>query len=160
VMPGARAQTAYTVDDTTAEKVTACEYGSSAIPSSTVEKNLAWFDLQQTGGFTATTDCTNGFGLVVPRAGVYTVSLNFMWTANPTGYRSAGVKVVRSNTADYLGETRVPATDGTETAQNVSTTARFAVGDVIQTYVIQNSGSSVGTIADPRTSLNVQFVAP
>jgi hypothetical protein len=44
--------------------------------------------------------------------------------------------------------------------RNVSTTARFAVGDVIQTYVIQNSGSSVGTIADPRTSLNVQFVAP
>jgi len=31
---------------------------------------------------------------------------------------------------------------------------------VIQAYVIQNSGTDVGTIHDPRTSLNVQFVAP
>jgi hypothetical protein len=132
-------------------------------PGST-ERSVGWTTVTNqpaTGGFTKTTDCTNGFGLVVPRDGVYAVSLNFMWSNHAQGYRTAGLKVRHADgAASYLGEQRSPAVSGSETAQNVSVTARLLKGDQLQTYAIQTGAYELTTVGDERTSLTAQFIAP
>lgn len=161
VMPYARGVSAYVVNTTTPEQAKVCDYKTGSFPSGTAqETTVAWWGFEESGGFTKTADCTNGYGFVVPRTGTYTVTFSFMWGANATGYRTAGLRLVRPNGADYLGESRARAVDGSETAQNVTATFRAQKDDMIQAYVIQNSGVALGTIYDPRTSLTAQFVAP
>jgi hypothetical protein len=161
-MPGVVVSGMFIPDATHPDKLKVCAYGSSSVPTGDAEKTIAWEHMppQSADGFTETTDCTNGYGLIVPRDGVYAVALNFMWTYNSAGNRTAGVKVVRASGAEYVAESRVAAVNGTETAQSVSGLVRLAKGDRIQTYVIQNSGYYVSAIGDHRTSLSVQFIAP
>ena len=152
------------VDDKSAEEIAKCTLVAwDAMEPGATERSVAWTTLsaQPAGGFTKTTDCTNGFGLAVPRDGVYAITLNWMWQSESSGYRTAGLKVRHADgSANYLGEQRGPAVNGTETAQNVAVTARLLKGDLLQTYVIQTSNYELTTVGDERTSLTAQFVAP
>lgn len=152
------------VDDESADEIAKCTVVPwDAMEPGTTERSVAWMSMsaQPAGGFTKTADCTNGFGLIVPRDGVYAIALNWMWNSNGEGYRTAGLKVRHAGgNANYLGESRTPAVNGTETAHNVAITARLVKGDVLQTYVIQNSPHQLTTVGDERTSLTAQFVAP
>lgn len=161
-MPGVVVSGMFIPDATDPEKLKTCAYGSSSVPTGDAERTIAWEHMpaQPADGFTETTDCTYGYGLIVPRDGVYAMALNFMWTYSSAGNRTAGLRVVRASGPEYVGESRTTAVNGTETAQSVNGLVRLGKGDKIQTYVIQNSGYPVSTIGDGRTSLSVQFVAP
>jgi hypothetical protein len=150
------------VPKTEGEFVKVCSSLDNWIPHSANERVIGWWAAtgQEEDGFKVTTDCTNGFGLITPRDGVYALSLNWMWNSNPSGYRTLGLRIRRANGTEYVGESRVPAVSGTETAQNVNSTVRLLKGDLIQAYVIQTSGNALGMVRDGRTSLTAQFVAP
>jgi hypothetical protein len=165
VMHRVEARGAQMLSNKSAEDASKCTMVAwDAMEHGTTERSVGWSmitALPVADGFKKTTDCTNGFGLVVPRDGVYTVNLNWMWTSSPEGYRTAGLKVRHANgSANYLGEERGPAASGSETAQNVAVTARLVKGDELQAYVIQNSPFDLTTVGDGRTSLTAQFVAP
>jgi hypothetical protein len=161
-MPGGVASHVFIVDEATPQSTAACTFKQNGVPSGSAEQIVAFQSLvgEKLEGLAKTTNCTGGFGIKVPKAGVYTVSLEWMWGANNTGVRTVGMRRTNAGGSEYLGESRIDATQGTETAQSVTSTTRFGKDDLIQVYAIQSSGSALGTIGDGRTSLRVQYVAP
>lgn len=159
-MPGGTAYGLFSVKDT--GKAT-CEYDANTVPDGGSKENpvaFAGLTGSKLEGLKMTTDCTVGWGLVIPKPGVYTVSLHVLWAVDADGWRSIGLSRRFGGNADYLGETRGPAAAGTVTGQNVTYTGRFAKDDLVQVYAIQTSGAALSTIGDARTSLNIQYVAP
>jgi hypothetical protein len=148
-----------------AEIVLAADAGSQdTVPDTAQTENPVGFQAvirDHLEGLKATTDCTNNWGLVIPKAGVYTVSVHVLWNVDADGWRAIGLRrVLNPGNAMYLGETRGPAATGTVTGQTVTATARFNKDDLVQVYAIQTSGAALGTIGDQRTSLDIQYVAP
>lgn len=135
-----------------------CAAKSQDIPSAVAE-HVIGFDTV-TGDLGPNTHCINGYGLLVKRAGVYSVNARLMWTAADDGMRALGIKRTNFGGGEYLGESRIDAAKGTQTAQTVTGTSRFAVGDLIQVYVVQNSGAPLAMHQDGRSGLTVQFLAP
>ena len=105
-------------------------------------------------------DCSNGWGMVIPKTGIYTVTLNVMWQANNAGARGIGIRRVGNGDTGYLGESRIQAAQNTVTAHSVTATDAFNAGDTIQFYAYQTSGGNLGVINDGRTSVEAHFVAP
>jgi hypothetical protein len=162
--PGVRAVGAYLVDESTPEKKAACTSKGQTFPNNATETIVAWASVSgpNPGGLVKTATCNRGFGVVIPKAGVYAVTTNFMWNAKPTGYRAVGLRRLtggpNGNGSQYLAESRIRANDASETAQNITSTAHFDQGDIVQTYVIQNSDAEIGTIGDGRTQMSIQFI--
>lgn len=164
-MPGGRTTGLFVIDDQTPATKTACVYKSNAVPDGgNAEFPLAFQTLSgdKLGGLAVTTDCSNDWGVIIPKTGVYTVSLHVLWNVDADGWRAIGLRRRFGNGPNtaYLGETRGPAAAGTVTGQNVVATARFEQNDRIQLYGIQTSGAALTTIGDIRTSMDIQFVAP
>jgi hypothetical protein len=148
---------AYALDDSTPENKKACK----AAPIKSAEAEIPLMFGTYGGAIKSTYgDCSKGWGMVIPKTGVYTVTLNLMWQANNTGARGIGIRRVGEGTNGYLGESRITAAQGTVTAQSVTATDAFNAGDTIQFYAYQTSGGNLGLINDGRTSVEAHFVAP
>ena len=156
-MPGGTLRSPYVVDDSTPEAQAACAPKGVGAPSGVMETYIAFANTTQLEGMEVTSDCTNRFGVIVPQAGVYTISAHYMWKENATGVRGLGLASVARG---YMGESRINAVTGTETAQSVTTTVRLPEGDRIQVYVLQTSGNPLAIIEDGRSSLSVRYVGP
>jgi hypothetical protein len=157
-MPDGTATAPYLVDVSSPASAKACTMKARELPTGELETNIAYSNVS--GAMKAVTDCTKGWALVVPRAGVYTISASILWGVNNTGARGVGLRKVTNSVGSYLAETRGDAAQNTVTGQNATATARFAKDDLIQVYTYQTSGAPLGTIMDGRSSLRVQFVAP
>jgi hypothetical protein len=164
--PGVRAAFAYLVDESTPEKKAACGSASSAFPNDGKETVVAWANLGGPNplGFKKTDTCNRGYGLVIPKSGMYTVTANFMWNTNEVGYRALGLRRLTGGPtgtgAQYLAEARTGANPVSQTAQSVTATAHLDKDDIVQTYVISTAAGALGTVADGRTTFTVQYVGP
>ena len=146
------------LDTSTADNKKACKV--VAIPSANDEIPLVFGTY---GGQIPSTagDCSKGWGMVIPKTGIYTVTANIMWQNNATGARGIGIKRVPANgNPSYLGESRIQAVNGNVTGQSVTGTGAFNQGDMIQFYALQTSGGPLGLVQDGRTSVEAHFVAP
>ncbi|MEA2623922.1 MAG: hypothetical protein QOH61_2832 [Chloroflexota bacterium] len=145
------------LDESTAANKAACMGAPIASANAEIPLRFGTY-----GGQIASTygDCSNGWGMVIPKTGIYTVTLNVLWQQNPNGFRGIGIRRVGNGDTGYIGESRVPAANGTVTGQSVTGTDAFNAGDTIQFYAVQTSGGPLGVINDGRTSVEAHFVAP
>ena len=105
--------------------------------------------LHQTGGDTSR--------LTAPVAGVYRISANVGWQADPLGFRR--VELLSTEAAGgggIIAIDQVPA-PAPALVQAVSTDYKLAAGDYVQVRVQQNRGGDIGAI---RHSFTMSWVAP
>jgi hypothetical protein len=126
------------------------------------EATVAWTQRRFVrGGFPATADCGGGTppvtAIAVPQSGLYQISASVIWFGAGTGDRAIGIK---SGSA-YLGETRGPASQGTDTMQQVNVIAVLEAQQTVHVYLLQNSpGDELWSFADGRASFTIRRVGP
>jgi hypothetical protein len=95
---------------------------------------------------------TNNSRLTVPanRAGKYEIFGSVEIASNATGYRALSIRL--NGSGIIIGAQVMPAVNGDNTGISVSTTYDLAVGDYVQLYAYQNSGSSQNVVVGSRNS--------
>jgi hypothetical protein len=160
-----------------AGKITPAKFG--VIPQARVEKTLAqsittgpaftgvtWdSELYDTAGlFNPATPDT----LTAPIAGVYAIEAGVRWSANPTGFRFAGICInqvpascfIQDNVAVSEYATNDDPGVGTPklTQQSVSTQLKLAAGAIVHVIVTQDSGATLTVDPYPATHLSMTWV--
>lgn len=125
-------------------------YNSANISITNITLTALTFDTERydTAAFHSTS--VNTSRLTVPAAGRYFVHGQFVFTGNPTGTRTA---LIRLNGTTYLAAQTMPAIGTSDVYVPVSTVWEFAASDYVELIAYQDCGSTlnVNTVAGGRS---------
>lgn len=112
---------------------TAIAFGSGVASAVTYDQ-----ERRDDGGLHSTSANTDA--IVVPREGWGLVAFNVEISSNPTGFRTASIRRNGNGPTDIIWAAQVAAVSGTDTIIQLACLYYFYTGDVLRSYVYQNSG--------------------
>lgn len=121
-------------------------YNSANISIANATATLLTYDTERYDTDTIHSTSVNTGRLTCFTAGKYAIFAVVQWAANVTGRRSLQIRI--NGTTTIVNDSRMAVTDaGAGTVQAVATVYELAVGDYVESIVVQASGGALNVLA-------------